>query len=321
MSEDGTSLRIHFEEHFFKFIVDSRLERLIEQFGDRMVAVYQYSLTCRDASGAFGTVLCRVQMSDCFTKPFELNLLRGFCSEMEILPVNGHSEKIDKFANYSTSSIDDIDEIISFSHREISLLEACSLFDKTISRTSSSTSLEFVNTVKDRKLYFRKVKQASEISFKVNDAPGNYERIRSNIDKYFDRKEAKNVCLAEFIIHYSILGQTEAEEVYKLLNKEGVEIKSSDIKSAFSKDEYLPEFIITKQQEVLKIRRNRKVISYPCYEDNLTKFAYAKVLLFMPLEEDITSDEMLFSLFRRFDDPAVFGSNGEKITSIERVER
>lgn len=320
VSCDGKILKFYFHEDFM-FIVDERLEKLIEQYGDKLVAVYQYSLTCRNISEMFGTVLSRVQMRDCYTRPFELNLLRGFGSEIEIVPINGHSVELDKFAFYCNSSFDDIDEMVSFSHREISLPEACSLFDKNIARTASSTSFEFVNAVKDRKIYFKKVKESSEISFKVNDAPGNFERIRSNIDKYFDRLDCKNVTLAEFVMYYTYLGQSESEEVYKLLSKEGVEIKSSEIQSAFSKNENLPEFILTRKREVMKIRNNRKLISYPCYEDNISKFAYAKVLLFLPLTEDIPNDDTMFSLYKRCEDPPVSGGQNGNITTVERIER
>ena len=274
MSDESNSVEFRFDGEYFKFLIDDNLRKLLDCYNVKLIAVYQYSLATRDDDEVFGTILRRTKMRDCFTRPFELNLLRGFNSEVEIVPINGFSVELDKFAFYiNDSAIDDIDELLSFSHREISLAEACSLFDKNLNRTASSTSFEFINTVQDRKVYFKKVKETSDTSFKVNDAPGNYEKIRSNIDKYFDRQNADNVCLAEFVLHYSYLGQNESEEVYKLLSKEGVEIKSSEIKSAFSKDEYLPEFIITKHQEVLKIRSNRKLISYPCYEDNLTKEA------------------------------------------------
>ena len=313
-SDDNRRLKVYLhDEEAIAFMVDKRMKFLLEKYKTEVLSIYQYSISCGELSESFGVILQRLNLSDCYTLPYEVYLLKGFSSEIEVQPINGHSRFLED--DISSTTFENIDEMINFTHREVSLKEAISLFDPFIHRTSSSSSTEFVNTVRDRNVCYLKVKDESPTSFKVDGSAGNFERVRSNIDKYFDRKKAGHVTLAEFCSYYNYLGSNKSEEMFKLLNREDIEIKPSEIPSAFSKDEFLPEFILTHHGEVLKIRSVPKLLAYPCYEDNEAKFCYMKVLLFFPLREDPENDEDVFSLYRRCDGR---DGNGANETIVQR---
>ena len=82
-------------------------------------------------------------------------------------------------------------------HREISVLEAFSLFDKSIHKTSSSTTAEYVNLYEDRKQYFKEVSDESETSVKLEHSNKIFEKQMTNVDRYLERINGDHLSLAE----------------------------------------------------------------------------------------------------------------------------
>lgn len=69
--------------------------------------------------------------------------------------------------------------------------------------------------------------------------------------------------------------------------------------------------------EVMKIRENRKLLSYPKFEEDLEKLMYQKVLLFYPLKNDVTVENEIIQLFNQ-----VAGcDDSDNKTVVELVER
>ena len=225
--------------------------------------IFQYSISCGNIDEAFGVLIKRHCLSDCFVDSFELNTLKAFESHAKVCPVNGFSPEIIDYAkNIDEFSVDKIEDMYNESHQEISILEAFSLFDKSIHRSTSSSSLEYVDLNEDRKSYFRKVSQKSDHSLKLEGSDLTFEQLTNNVDRYLKRTNGEFLSLAEFCSYYDYMGYEESRQVVKLFEKTGSKIEDSDVKCAYSSNNFLPEiiFINNKKKDVMKIRSVRYVI-------------------------------------------------------------
>ena len=176
----------------FNFEIDDRIRSLLNKYKDAKLAIYHYSISCGEESERFGVVLQRLMLKDSFTKAFNLSLLKAFGSKIDVFPCNGFEALSEKSVYIQEGGIADKfceDEALKSSHREISLSEAIHLFDKNLSRTSSSTVVEFINTTSDRKQFFKKVSGPKDgETFQIDGKPGYFLKLNSIIDRYFARK-------------------------------------------------------------------------------------------------------------------------------------
>ena len=296
ISED--ILRIKTQIATFDFIIDERLIEMETNFNNPLMAAYHYSISCGEVSSSFGCVIQRQNLKDCYTKIYNISLLKAFNAPMVFDMMNGYNAEIEKPSNYM--EVEDV-ELFS-SHNLLNLSEAVTMFDREIPRSSSSTTIEYANTVKERKIYFKKVShEESDITYK--DEHGClYERAQSNIDRYLDRRNGLIVTLMEFVQYYDYCGSEQSRQLMKIFNKNPeADIHSSEIKCAHNNEEFLPEFIVTHSNDVLKMRSKRKVVSYPRYEDDPDKLNFAKVLLFYPLTGETIDDADISALVQEVD--------------------
>ena len=305
-------LRIKFDGVTLDFIIDERLKAMLSTFPSQIMAVYHYSISCGEVSTSFSCLIKRLKIKDCFTKSYNITLLKAFDAPMKLMVVNGHDERRTIEANPIGLELDDETSQFETSHNLISLVEAVTLFDKNVSRSKSSTVVEFVNAVRERKSYFKKVTHETESTFKVEKSGEIFEKTISNIDRYLSRRNGASLTLMEFVSFYEFVGKEDSRQLLKVFSNPKVEIQPSEIKCASNNDEFLPEIIITNSGDVMKLRSSRKVVAYPCYEDNPVKFKFTKVLLFCPLKE-IPEDDVVSALSQEVD------NTGKVI--IERNER
>ena len=287
-------LRIKFDGVTLDFIIDERLKLMMSKFPNPAVAAYHYSISSGEVSASFSCIIKRPKIKDCYTKSYNIALLKAFNAPMTLMVVNGHDKR--RTIEENPISLNLNDEILDFetSHNLISVVEAVTLFDKNVSRTKSSTVVEFVNAVRDRRLYFKKVPNETESTFKVESSCDFFEKTNSNIERYIGRQNGASLTLMEFVTFYDYTGIEESRQLMKLFSSQNVDIQSSEIKCASNEKEFLPEIIITNSGDVMKLRSSRKVVAYPCYEDNPSKYKFTKVLLFYPLRE-IPHDEQVVS--------------------------
>ena len=304
--------------------IDEKLQVLTQKYPDPLLGIYQYSLTCHSLEASFKVVIKTIQLCDCFTKPYHVGLLKAFGSEMEIIPVNGFCKLEDGHRNTSSQDLNEeeeqIDTAIRMSHREISLAEAFSSLDKSINRTYNSTSSEYICTYPERKQCFKKVNEESEECFRVEGKEEYFEKMNSNIQKYFGRRNGYHVTLVEFCMQYDYCGAEESRQLLKLFSKNpDISIKDSEVTCAFDSKKKLPELILTTAGEVMKIREHKKVISYPKMDHSEKYYKYSKVLMYMPTKSEITKEEEVNQFYFKLDDPEKNENNG--ITIVERIER
>ena len=120
--------------------------------------------------------------------------------------------------------------------------------------------------------------------------------------------------LSEFATNYDYVGQTQSEELYKIYHDKLDSIKESPSdKSVIGK--CFPDIIICSNQDIMKRRKNFKILTYPnLMEENDVK--YSKTLLYYyPLKsvEDLTTSlDDLYSM------PADDGSQRTVVSKNER---
>ena len=299
------------------FMIDQRLRDLNSQFSNPLMALYHYSISCGDITSAFKLVFRRVALKDCYTQPYNIGLLKAFNSTVKIKISNGHELRREIHLSAPIET-DFVSEEITSTHNIISTAEAISLFDKHLARSVNSTSIEFVNAVQERKSHFQKVSVESDTTFKEEGSGNLFEKLPSNIDRYLERTNGMHLTLAEFVCYYDYCGKDESHQLMKILSKPEVDIKASDIRSANSESDNLPEFIVTRANDVMKLRTSKKVLAYPCYDDNPPKLEFTKCLLFVPIADPILDEQTVSRLLA---DSSELIQDGSSITKLERNER
>ena len=202
-------------------------------------------------------------------------------------------------------------------HKEISIVEAVSLVDSRKCRLCSSRSTEFVFSVQNKHIYLKKVPENNDECYKIDgDENVYYEKQNNMITRYFMRLNGQEMILSEFATNYDYVGKTQSEELYKIYHDKLDNITESSEKSVIGKA--FPDIIICSNKDIMKRRRNFKILTYPnLMEENEVK--YSKTLLyFYPLEtlEDLaTSVDNLFSM------PADDGSQRTVVNNNERYLR
>ena len=308
---------ISIENVSIRLLPDTRLLNMSTKYPKNpILGIYNYCLTCFGLGESFQVVLKTVALIDTYTKPYHKDLLRSFQSEMEISPVNGYCKERALACELDTCpEIEKLCENATISHRALSLAEVVSLLDKNVQRTANSTSSEYISARSDWKTYFKKVSSETENTFTADGATGFFEKISSNIEKYFSRRNGAHVTLAEFCMFYDYLGSEESRQLIKVFSKkDAVSINDSEKRSVVDKSKFLPQLIVTNNEEVLKIRSNSKIITYPEFEES-SKHQYQRVLMFLPLSTEPRDEEVL-ALFNKKD-----GNDDGVQTIVDRVER
>ena len=303
-------------------LLDKRLLDLAKADPENpFIGIYKYCLTCKSLGESFQVVIKTVALIDSYTKPYHKDLLRSFEAEMEISPGNGYCKQQDLDCEYDDNlEVENICENLTLSHRAVSLGEVFSALDKNIQRTANSTSSEYISARADRKTYFKKVQTENENTFTAEGTSGYFEKQNSNIEKYFNRKNAAHVTLAEFCMHFDYVGSEESRQFMKLFSKKEVSINDSEKRSAMDPSRFLPELILTNNNEVLKIRTVRKIITFPEFEE-LSKHRYQRVLMFFPLTAEPKNDEEVLALFNTRVGENDDEHEEEEQTIVDRNER
>ena len=195
------------------------------------------------------------------------------------------------------------------------------MFDRKFLRSFASNPVEFIFAKKDRKTFFKKVKIATDTSFMAEGTDQLFEKQSTNVERFFSRSNLEpKLCLAEFVMFYDYAGVSESKELYKLFTQRGVEINDSEIRCAFSK-EFLPEVILLRTGDVMKMRTNQKIIAFPSCEKDSSEEFYQKVLLYSPEAQEDMSVVDINVKYCAEDDPPVCDVTGRTLTVIERIER
>ena len=316
--------------------IDERMQEIIAIFTKKypenelapMIGFYHYSVTTVPVDEIGGIIINRPNLRDIFITEFNPSVLKAFRAKVDLKVLNGHGMNSQKNRlrmgtkkPHWTVALE-LDEGIGSTHQEVSLIEAMVMFDKNFHRSHSSNPVEFIAAFQERKTFFKKVRAVSDKSFKSENSEQLFEQQNTNIERFFMRtKFEPKICLAEFVLFYDFVGTSESKDLYKLFTKSGVEIKDSDIRCAFSKEDFLPEIILLRNHDVMKIRQSKKIIAFPSCEKDSTEMFYQKVLLYSPNAKEKMENFEVNMQYCLEDDPPVCDEAGSSLTVIERIER
>ena len=114
------------------------------------------------------------------------------------------------------------------------------------------------------------------------------------------------------------MGDKDSKDIYKLFTTKGVAIQNSKKKciSTDSDELFLPEFLLLKNGDVMKLRENMKVLIFPRIDEGSLEFMYQKVLLFSPRARETMTDHEVVLLFQEKDKELC-----QDLTLIQRIEK
>ena len=283
ISDDLDTFTISFmeEDATITFEVDERFENYIQKYsGEPYTAAYQYAISCFGQSCGSFVIYQRLWIIDCLIKPFNPLFLKANNFSCEVQIVN-HTWLFDQFFLPRFSS--NVDNKFLFNHRVVSCEEALALADPLIKKVYTSSKDEYVNAKEDRKVSFTKAGKDDNEVYRLEGVDGQFKLLGNAISRHFDRKNLDDgLLLAETSLWYDFVGKDKSLEVSETyLN---LPIPESDT-NAICTGEKLPEYILCNSGDVLKKRRERKILLVP--ESNTSReLMFCKCMLFLPIRSE-----------------------------------
>ena len=270
------------------FKKDDRLVKVIHRHGELM-GIYQYAVSCSDICG--GIVLKGEHLSNFYTHPYNPTLMRAFRCKMKVFPVHGSQDWVVNTELKQGQVSAESEEAEAFfseedSHRRSSLIELYALADPKKIQDINSSPTEFVDCTVAGDSKFRKVKEETDETYKFEGTDGFFELLSSNILRHKQRRNGKHLLLAETCMNYDFLGKAKSKEVYEIFDKRLDKIPQADVKSIYEDTDgkkLMPEYILSSNSHVMKIRKRPKILMYHDFPENSADFKRNKVMLFFPL--------------------------------------
>ena len=225
----------------------------------------------------------RLRIQDCFTIPYNGNLIKTFQNKIELRPLfkvkdwwkfeEQFEEELPDFEN------DEISKILD-THYIGPITELYALEETKRIRDVSSAPVEYVSAYETHKPKFKKVAVSTEETYHYPGI-GFFEKLSSNVLRHIGRLNGENILLAESCIWYDVLTKKQSLEFIALYREKIDRIPPGNVVGISG--ETLPTYIICDSNQMLKLRKNRKVLQLPEFLPLSRERKYARVLLFYPL--------------------------------------
>ena len=278
-----------------RFEIDSRLVSYFEIFENSLEALYHYSISCCVAGEDLTFIFQRLLIQECYIDVYNPFLLTAANSNTVI-----ELSRSNKMFEWFTSRAKDIlsDHEAGITHRRVAIQEAIALFDRTKRMYISSSPIAYVDACPSRKIYFKKTAAREETTFEDSETGELYEMQHSIISRHFMRLNGLNILLAETIIYFDYVGSEESARLFHIYHGNISSIPESSVACAIPTDEseMLPSLLLCTNKDVLKIRKQSKILSTPTYKSSYD-YQYSRVMLFYPIkdEDELLRDEDLSS--------------------------
>ena len=283
ISDDYDTFTVSFmeEDVTISFKIEERFEDYLEKYnGEPYTAAYQYALSCYGQSGGSFVIYQRLWVIDCLIKPFNPLFLKANNFSCEVQIVN-HTWLFDQF--FLPRFSENVDSKFLFNHRVVSCEEALALADPLIKKVYTSSKDEFVNAKENRKVSFAKAGKDDHEVYTLEGVEGGFKLLGSAISRHFDRKDLRDgLLLAETSMWYDFIGKEKSLEVSETYSN--IPIPESDTRTICS-DGKLPEYILCNNGDVLKKRKERKILIVP-QTNTLREFMFCKCMLFLPIQSE-----------------------------------
>ncbi len=273
-NEERWKLVLNGEE--FIFIVESKLNELMEQFQDLLISpFYHFALWCVDPEEKFSFVLKRLELADSRTDSYNPLFLKACNNSTVVQPCYGGV----KWKFTETVGTDPLEGPTD--HEEISFHEVLALTDAKKFKIRSSRPFAFVFSGPSKMLLMKKIPEFKESCFQVDGEAGSfYEHQQTIVSRYFARINGKKMLLSEFAIHYDYMGVEGSEKNFEMLRANIENISKSDKEKSIIEESPYPDYIICDHGDVLKKRKKFKILKHPLYDPDSYDFKHSKVLLF-----------------------------------------
>ena len=273
---------IEMEDKTFTFVLEEKLNNLItENPHCPLIAAYQFSLMMSPSQPKSRVVLKKPRLIETFTSPFTPMFLKAAIGPVKLnlmrTPADWNALNTRNFSPFERGDTGLI------GHEEISLTEALCLGDNMKLRVKTSTSVEFVNTGPKPKSVFKKIKSRTDDCYQALNENTFYQILENYVSRYFKRINGQDLMLSEFIVFFEFCGEEESEHLYQVYQDKLDLIEVSEKCSAVSKDP-IPEYILLSNKNVMKKKKQPKVLQYPEFDQESYEYRFSQVLLFSSIE-------------------------------------
>ena len=274
------SVSIKFETDNITFQVDDRLRGLMDEYGVA-IGLYQYSITCAtDKWNEDKVVMQKNNLIESFIHPYNPTLLRSLRTKVRVIQLCGMTD-VDKQTEKKDEGLEEGDLLLE-SHNLVSVLQLYSLMDANKIKEVNSSPIEFVNCREDQPVHFRKIQEKNDNCFELLNEGKFFELLGSNIIRHRLRMNGQQLILAEAAIMYDYVGQSKSAEFYGIYQNNLTKIPNSTTTSIIDDKIVLPSLILCQNQQVMKLRKHPKVLSFPIFNEESDEYKLSKVMLFYP---------------------------------------
>ena len=307
--EDTYRFVLDGQEFLFKITED--LVRYVQQYEwCPFIAIYMYSLSLSSRQDI--VLIQRLHIKDVYTSPYILMYLKALRTpiKVELLsPAKGYidtTEGPDYLSCYQYGL---------HSHMRVSIAEAFKLFDPVKCKGRSSSTTEFVFTGPSPKMLLKKVQEWNDRCIQVEGQAGFYEIQKTCLDRYFERINGRQLLAVEFIVWYDFMGRDESTPKFELYSDRVEKIPVSTNKCLLSSQDFLPQYILVRNGDVMQLRRNPKILKHIEFNRDTYDFKYHSVILYTMIEN---YDDMKDRHFveERFESRSE--NNEDKIVEVNR---
>ena len=319
VSDESISITIKSEVINFK--LEERLKRLIDKFGQTL-GLYQYCVTCATHRwNEDKVVMQKMDIIECFVHTYNPALLRALRTRVKVNQLCGVID-VEIQSRVEDEHLEEVEESLRKSHNLVSTLQLYSLMDSNKIKEVNSSPIEFVNCKSDQPVHFRRIPEKNDNCFELQDEGKFFELLGSNIIRHRLRMNGRDLILAELSIMYEYIGKSQSAELYDVYKNKLSKIPKSDTPSIIDNQNVLPTLILCQNEQVMKLRKQPKVLSFPAFSEESDDFKLCKVMLFYPtMPGAVITKEEVSNYFYSTPRDGPVDARGDRLTIVEINER
>lgn len=225
----------------------------------------------------------RLRVLDCYTRGYSATILKAFGARTEVIPlysVNAWFDFEEKYSEVPPNLENTPLNTFLDTHILVSLPELYALSDPQKIRDINSVTVEYISAYAENKPKFKKVQLPTETTYELPGV-GYFEKLSSNIHRYFGRLNGGALILCEVCLWYDVLTKKDSLELYNTYKDQIGKVPQGDVIGVY--DEIFPSLILCENKQVLKLRKRRKCLQIPQFNTLSKEEKFCRTLLFYPL--------------------------------------
>ena len=319
LTNERVSIKIKSE--LINFKLDERLKSLMDKFGETL-GLYQYCVTCAtDRWNENKVVMQKSDIIESFVHSYNPTLLRALRTRVKANQLCGIID-VENISRNEDEHLEEAQVSLLESHSLVSTLQLFSFMDSNKIKEMNSSPIEFVNCKSDQPVHFRRIHEKNDNCFELEGEGKFFELLGSNIIRHKLRMNCRDLILAELAIMYDYIGKSQSAELYDVYKNNLSKIPKSTTASILDDQIVLPTLILCENQQVMKLRKNPKVLSFPNFCEESDDFKLCKVMLFYPtMPGAVIAKEDVSNYYYSTPRDGPVDARGDRLTLIEINER